>query len=208
MVGILESSEWIMLGDYEYQRANHFPPVDGVLLFAKDGPSQTKLDDWALSAYKGERAQVLIFAELNRDTELMFRTLYRILNVVIATLVLVITIMMGMLINIHQSQRTVEFGLLQALGFTKKRLIGRVVVETLWVVVIGWAIGILVSYFLLVAVDRALMYPNAYALQTLDWQAFSYTTPVPFAIFSVGILTIIHKFRTFDPVGIVERRIV
>jgi hypothetical protein len=60
----------------------------------------------------------------------MFSILYRILDVVIGTLVLVITFMMGMLMNIYQSQRLVEFGLLQAIGYTKKQLFARVFAET------------------------------------------------------------------------------
>lgn len=208
VVGIAQTSEWIMVGDYEYQKANHFPPVDGVLAFAKDPGEQPLLDKWTYAAFKGERASVLAYFDLSNDTDLMFRTLYKILNVVIGTLVLVITIMMGMLINIYQSQRIIEFGLLQALGYTKKQLIQRVVWENVLIVAIGWVLGVAVSYGLLLLVDRALMYPNAYALETFDTQAFVYTIPTPIAILVVATLTVVLRFRRFDPVGVVERRLV
>lgn len=208
IVGIAQTDEWLMVGDYEYQKANHFPPVDGVLAFAKDLEQQDKLDHWAFEKFKGQRASVLAFFDLNNDTDLMFRTLYKILNVVIGTLVLVVTIMMGMLINIYQSQRVLEFGLLQALGYTKKQLLRRAIWENLIIVGIGWVLGLFSAYGLLVLVDRQLMLPNAYAMETFDLQAFSYTIPVPLAIIAVATLTIALRFRKFDPVGVVERRLV
>jgi len=127
---------------------------------------------------------------------------------VIAVLVLVITIMMGMLINIYQSQRIVEFGLLQAIGYTKRELLQRVMRETLWVLLLGWSIGLLCSYALLHVADALLMYPHAYALNTLDPIALKYTFPVPLSILIVATLTVFLRFRKFDPVGIVERRLV
>lgn len=208
VVGIALTDEWLMVGDYEYQKTNHFPPVDGVLAFAKDASEQERLDRWTFAAFKGERASVLAYFDLSNDTDLMFRTLYRILNVVIGTLVLVITIMMGMLINIYQSQRIIEFGLLQAIGYTKRQIVNRVAWENAGIVLLGWLLGIGVSYGLLVLVDRTLMYPNAYALQTVDLQAFMYTIPTPIAILVVATLTVVWRFRNFDPVGVVERRLV
>lgn len=208
IVGVAETDRWIVVGDYEYQKANHFPPVDGVLAFAADRTRQPELDRWTYDAFKGERASVLAFFDLDRDTELMFRTLYRILNVVIATLVLVITIMMGMLINIYTGQRLIEFGLLQALGYTRSALLRRVALETVAIVAFGWVLGVLASIGLLVAVDNTLMRPSAFAFKVFDLGAFAYTIPIPIAILLVALATVGLKFRRFDPVAIVERRVV
>lgn len=207
IVGIAETDRWLVVGDYSYQKVNHFPPVDGVLAFAVDRSRQDELDRWTYEAFKGERASVLAYFDLDRDTELMFRTLYRILNVVIATLVLVITIMMGMLINIYTGQRLIEFGLLQALGYTKRALLRRVALETVIIVILGWAMGVVSSIALLVAVDRALMRPSAFAFKVFDEGAFAYTLPIPIAILTVALATVSIKFRRFDPVAIVERRV-
>lgn len=207
IVGIAETDKWLVVGDYTYQKVNHFPPVDGVLAFAADRSRQDELDRWTYEAFKGERASVLAFFDLDRDTELMFRTLYRILNVVIATLVLVITIMMGMLINIYTGQRLIEFGLLQALGYTKTALLRRVAFETVIIVITGWFLGVASSIGLLVAVDHSLMRPNAFAFMVFDDGAFGYTLPIPIAILAVALATVALKFRRFDPVAIVERRV-
>lgn len=208
VVGIARTNQWIALGDLDYYRANHFPPIDLLLVFAKDPADQPRLDAWGYDRYKGERARVLVYADVEKSSREMFQTLYRILDVVIGTLVVVITVMMGMLINIHLTQRTQEFGLLQALGYTKRQLIGRVATETVAVVALGWILGAVVAFGMLNVVDRVLMYPNAYALDVLDPTALRYTIPVPLAILAAAIGTLVLKFRGFDPVGVVERRLV
>ena len=208
VVGIAQTNQWLMLNDIEYQRLNHFPPIDNVLVFAPNLPDQEKLDRWAVKAFRGQRAQVFAYYVLDKQTNEMFKTLYRILDVVIAALALVITIMMAMLINIYQTQRIVEYGLLQAIGYTKKQLLGRALREVFFVVVLGWLLGVLVSYSLLLLVKATLMDPQAYALDPWDAPAYLYTVPIPIAILLVAFSTVFLRFRKFDPVGVVERRLV
>lgn len=208
VVGIVQTPEWAMLDDIDYQRENHFPPIDNLLVFARNLRDQGKLDHWAVNRFKGNRAMVFAYFILERDTTENFRTLYLILDVVIAALALVITVMMGMLINIYLSQRITEFGLLQAIGYTKRQLLQRVLRETAWVVVLGWGLAIALSYVLLRIADATIMYPRAYALQTLDPIAFEYTIPIPLSILVVATFTVFFRFRKFDPVAVVERRLV
>jgi ABC-type lipoprotein release transport system permease subunit len=208
IVGIAHTQEWVMLDDKKYQQENHFPPVDNLMVFAHDLKQQDKLDRWAVKTFKGDRTLVFAYFILEKETTENFQTLYAILDVVIGVLVLVITIMMGMLINIYQSQRLVEFGLLQAIGYTKRQLLQRVMRETMWVLLLGWTLGIFCAWGLLLVADKMLMHPHAYALQTLDPVAIRYTIPVPVSILIVASLTVWLRFRRFDPVGIVERRLV
>lgn len=208
VVGIAKTTEWLMFNDITYQQENHFPPLDNVLVFASDLQTQEKIDRWAAEEFKGERAQVFAYFQLEKQTEEMFSILYRILDVVIGTLVLVITFMMGMLMNIYQSQRLIEFGLLQAIGYTKRQLFRRVFIETTIVIVAGWVLGVVAALGLLNVVKRSLMDPRAFAVNTLDSVAISYTIPIPIAISIVAMLTVSSRFRRFDPVGVVERRLV
>lgn len=208
VVGIAKTEEWLMLNDIKYQSENHFPPLDNVLVFAKDLATQAKIDRWAIKEFRGERAQVFAYHILEKQTDEMFRILYQILNVVIGTLVLVITFMMGMLMNIYQSQRIVEFGLLQAIGYTKRQLLSRVLWETVLVLILGWAVGIGLATLLLKVVKVVLMDPHAFALSTFDPVAFRYTIPVPIVIALFAAFTVWARFRRFDPVGVVERRLV
>ncbi|MBL8088150.1 MAG: ABC transporter permease [Chthonomonas sp.] len=208
VVGIAQTNKWVAMVPIEYHRLYHFPPIDVLAVFTKDPAQQPEFDSWALEAFKGERTRVFVYEDLDKDTTEMFNILYRILNVVIGALVLVITFMMGMLMNIYQSQRLQEFGLLQALGYTRSALLRRVLGEAAMVVIGGWLLGVLTAFGLLNLVKRILMDPQAFALDPLDRTAYLYSIPVPIAILVVAGLTVMIRFRRFDPVGVVERRLV
>ncbi|MBS1705436.1 MAG: ABC transporter permease [Armatimonadetes bacterium] len=208
VVGIAHTDKWLMLIPRSYHEKYHFPPIDALLVFAKDPAQQEQFDRWAKKAFNGERARVLIYDGLDKDTNEMFNILYSILNVVIGTLVVVITVMIGMLMNIYQSQRIQEFALLQALGYARSTLLRRVVLEAVLVVIGGWILGVGVAYGLLRMVKALLMDPQAFALNPLDRAAYLYTIPVPVAIMAAAIFTVWIHFKRFDPVGVVERRLV
>jgi putative ABC transport system permease protein/lipoprotein-releasing system permease protein len=207
VVGILAGSEWFAFTSYEYLKENHFPPVD-VLIFATPNLSeQRKLDAWAEESLRSQRALVFTFPSLERDTEETFRILFKILNVVVALLVTVITLMMAMLINIYLSQRIVEFGLLQAIGFTQSKLIKRAIYEASLVVAIGWLFGVVSACALLSVIRSVLMDPKGFYIDPLDPVAYAYSIPVPIAILAAAAATVWWRFRKFDPISVVERRV-
>lgn len=208
IVGIVDSPEWMMFVPIEYHRESHFPPVDVLLVFTGNLADQQVLDQWALNEFKGERARLYAFSELETQTESAFRTLYTILNVVIGSLVVVLTIMMGMLMNIYQSQRTQEFGLLQALGYRKRAILSRVLSEIVVVLAGSWLFGVVLAFVLLTIVKAQLFDPRAYALDPYEASTYLYSTPVPVMIFLVAALDFVVRLKRFDPVGVVERRLV
>lgn len=208
VVGIIQCKEWVAVMSRSYHEANHFPPVDSLLAFAGNPADQLKLDHWALNRFKGERARIFAYQKLEEQANTMFTILYQILNVVIGMLVIVITIMMGMLFNIFLGQRLQEFGLLQALGYARPVILRRVVAETALVVLGGWMLGLATAVGMLTIVKHQLMDPKAFSLDVFDRSAYIYTVPIPFAIFAVAVATVLFKFRRYDPVGIVERRLV
>jgi putative ABC transport system permease protein/lipoprotein-releasing system permease protein len=208
VVGIVDTPEWLMLDDVVYQRLHHLWPTDGVLVFARNLRDQDKLDRWAFNALKGRRALPIAYFDLERETNETFSILYRILDVVIATLVIVLAVMMGMLMNIYQSQRIIEYGLLQAIGYTRRRLMARALTETATVLVLGWMLGLGAASLLLRVVDALIMEPHAFVISIFDANAVGYTATVPIAILAVASATVALRFRRFDPVSIVERRLV
>lgn len=208
IVGIYESDEWFSFTSYEYVALNHFPPVDVVIYFTKDLATQRQLDDWAEKTLKGSKANVYTYAQVEKESDASLRVLFRILNLVIGLLVIVVTLMMCMMVSIHLSQRIVEFGLLQALGFSRKTIATRSLREALWVIGIGWVSGVLVTFLLLSIVKKMLMEPKGFFLDPLDIVAYAYTLPIPIVVTVASSLTVYIRFRNFDPIAVIERRIV
>lgn len=207
VVGIVETPVWMAVTSFEYHALHHMPPIDLLIATSKDPRQQAYLDEWTFERLKPERARVFMFAELERQTDEMFRILYSILNVVVGLLVVVITVMMSMLMGIYQSQRANEFGLLQALGFTRDALVRRCIAEGLVVVAFGWVLGVGVAAGFLTVVKTLLFDPRAFMLDPLAPRAYLYTLPVPLAIAVSSAAGVLWRFRTFDPIGVIERRV-
>ncbi len=208
VVGIANTKQWFVLDTKAFQDQNYLPPINLAMVFAKNRAQQKQLDAWARKEFKGSKGQVFTYHDVEKQTQHMFHILFTLLNLVIAMLVLVITFMMGLLINIYQAQRLIEFGLLQAIGYTKKRLIARSLLENVLIVALGWSLGLVAAYSLLNVIGRVLMTPHAFALNVWDRLAYLYTIPVPLTVLITACGAVLLRFRKFDPVAVVERRIV
>lgn len=207
VVGIWNSEEWFAITSYEYLFHHHFPPLDALLVFAKDEKMQRQLDAWAEKSLLGKHARAYTYLQLEQETKHAFATLFAILNLVIGMLVVVVTLMMSMLMQIFLSQRSTEFGLLQAIGFTKRQLMRRVLGESLWITIVSWTSGAVFALLLFFIVKSVYFEPRGYYLNPFDVLAFLYTLPIPMAIFLASFVTIWNWFRRFDPISIIERRI-
>lgn len=205
--GIADTNEWMALIPREHHEQFHFPPVDVLLVTAPTLEEQRQLDAWAIDQLSDSRAKVYSYQLLHEETDQMFAILYRILNVVIGMLVAVITLMMGMLMSIYLSQRSQEFALLQAIGFRRGQIIGRLMWENAIAVSLGWILGAVISVILLSVFKATLMDPRAFAVDIFYWKAYAYTIPIPIAIYLVGYATIYFKLGGFDPISVVERRL-
>ncbi|HLO98181.1 MAG TPA: hypothetical protein VK171_06275, partial [Fimbriimonas sp.] len=114
VVGIAKTDRWLMITDKEFMASTQPIRIEFALIFTKDRTKQRQYDEWAIKKMKGKFAQLFAYHEIEKQAEEMFAVLYRIIDVVIGILVVVICLLMGMLMNIYQSQRMVEYGLLQA----------------------------------------------------------------------------------------------
>ncbi len=208
VVGVLKGDTWMAITSEEFTRRHFFPPLRNLLVLAADVRQQPQLDRWLLTNLRGKQARVWIYAELQRETHRAFRNLYFITGVVVLVVSLMLATMTGLLANIYFQQRLVEFGLLQAMGYTRRSLLARVSAETVLVVLLGWALGVLLALTTLSWAKWAVMEPRGLYLEPLDPIAYRYTLPVPVMVLLFALTTIGWRLRTFDPVAIVERRIV
>ncbi len=208
VVGILKGDTWLAITSEEFTRTYFFPPLRNLLVFSADVRQQPKLDRWLRENLRGKQARVWTYAELRQETHRAFKNLYFITGVVVVLVSLMLATMMGLLANIYFQQRLVEFGLLQAIGYTRRSLLARVSWETVLVVLVGWVLGVLLAMGVLNWAKWALMEPRGLYLEPLDPIAYRYTLPVPLMVLLFALGTIGWRLRTFDPVAIVERRIV
>jgi putative ABC transport system permease protein len=105
-------------------------------------------------------------------------SMYLIMAVVNGTVIFVISLMSGMLSNIYFTQRIAEFGVLSAIGYQRRQLIGRIVAETVLLTIIGWVIGAIVTFVSLSYLKTGVFEPRGLIIDPRDLFAYKYTIPI------------------------------
>lgn len=133
-------------------------------------------------------------------------SMYLIMEVVSGAVIFVIALLSGMLANIYFTQRLSEFGVLAAIGYSRTRLILRVLLETSLLNTVGWIVGAALSVAGLTYLKDAVFRARGLFIDPYDLWGYSHTLPVPICITIFSVTTIAYRLLRLDPVTIIERR--
>jgi ABC-type antimicrobial peptide transport system permease subunit len=103
------------------------------------------------------------------------------------------------------SQRLPEFGISHAIGLSKKWLLHRLTMETATLALVGWAVGIGLSWLILSILKATFFAPRGYDLPVVQLSAMGLTLPLPVAVSGFTFLSVRRVLSRLDPVAIVER---
>lgn len=218
LVGILEGGENVGFCDLTYLQLE-IPDVaqrTSYLFVAKPGRIEafnknadsllTNPKKYGLAQTDVRYAIFFTFKNLVGQLRQHLEFLYQFLAIADALVIGAVALMSGFLANIYFEQRLGEFGLLSAFGFRRERLARRVVVETGMLVVVGWLVGIGLTWTLFRVLDAAYMAPRGLILAPLDFLAIRYTLPIPILVGLSSLATVLSRLYRLDPIDIMERR--
>ena len=121
--------------------------------------------------------------------------------------IVVIALALGLLNVIFFMQRANEFGLLAALGYSRRFLITRVLTEAAVTVAIGWVLGLLLSAGIYSALNTIIFIPRGLEpLSALTGRVILFTVPVPLSVTVFSVAVVMWQLWRMDPVTIIERR--
>ena len=128
-------------------------------------------------------------------------------NFLTLAVALTLALVIGLLNNLYFRQRMNEFGLLAALGYSRRRLAGKVVTEGSLVVVAAWILGAAAGSAALYYFDVSYMAPHGLVLRVFDPAILLRATlPVPVMVLLVSLGTLLLQLARLDPIAIIERR--
>lgn len=219
LVGILDGGDSLAIVDKDYLLLGlPEPVVRPVYLFIpKSGAQMPQLNAHIRGVVEKPRQHGLkpldtqyvkyfsyeqIIAQLRRTLGFLYRFLSIADGLVIGT----VALLSGFLANIYFEQRLGEFGLLSAFGFRRERLARRVVIETGSLVIVGWLLGLGLTWLVFRLLDVYYMTPNGLVLAPLDASALLYTAPIPILVGLSSLATVLLRLYRMDPIEIMERR--
>lgn len=215
LVGILRGPTWIAFTSKSFCDAT-FITTPRTTVFTTREPGEKALfalnqdlmpsHDKAAGKLAPSKVQLLSFQNLVKELRDSLSSMYLIMAVVNGTVIFVISLMSGMLSNIYFTQRIAEFGVLSAIGYQRRQLIGRIVAETVLLTIIGWVIGAIVTFVSLSYLKTGVFEPRGLIIDPRDLFAYKYTIPIPICITVFAVTTIALRLARLDPVTIIERR--
>jgi hypothetical protein len=198
---------WLGFAPYEYVSSHELyasRPVD-LLLVPREG-RRTELDAWLEEAVASEQAVVRTYEKLllmhRRDVQMMLL----LVAVVEGIIAIVAAAALAILSYTFFAQRQQEYGILSALGHSRRWLVLRTVGETVAIVVVAWLMGAVICLIGLVAMQIGLFAPKGMALDLSSPAPWLSTIPLPLTVIAVSAGMVVWMLSRLDPVSIIERR--
>lgn len=151
---------------------------------------------------QGLDVRTYAFVSLQNKTDRM--GIYIILAVINIIIIIIITICTGFISYIFMIQRRNEFGILSAIGYTSQKIINRVFHEILWINLLGFVLGILLSVFIGLLLNLFIFIPKGIPLLLIKQVYMIEAVCVPLFACIFSLLPIWKMMEDLDPVAIIE----
>ena len=214
LVGILEGDPTISSGpsarvgfaSYEYFGSHEAfaPSSPNLLVIPQDGRKEV-VDEFLETTIASARTETETFREVSQLVAMGRRGLYLIFGIVNILVAVIIALVVGVINRMAMMRRLPEFGLLNAIGFHKKRLIGRLTLETSALAGIGWSIGLGLSYLVMAGLKASLYYAKGMELDLTNPWPLLFTLPIPAVVVVFAVNSARRVFSRFDSIAIIER---
>lgn len=181
-----------------------FAPAEALLVTAQPG-AKAQLDDWLIQTVASEQIEVTTYAQALALFYQEIGTVLTTLSLLEGVIALIAAVALGVLNYLFVSQRQAEFGVLHALGFGRRELIGRTLRETIFITALAWGLSVILCGVGLLYLQYGLFQPRGLALDFFNPTPWYYTLPVPVAVLLASAITLFRFFTRLDPVAVIEK---
>jgi ABC-type lipoprotein release transport system permease subunit len=212
LVGILQSQgpePHIRLGfvSYEYVNSHELfvsPWSPGLVVIARNGRA-IEVESFLEGEIASPSTQVMTHRQLSDRYEGFLVMLHVIFGVVDVLVAIVMALVIAAINQIAQTKRLEEFGLLNALGHSKKRLLRRLTLEMAITTGLGWLVGLTLSWMLFALLRESVFQPRGIPLGLATLTPIWFSLPIPLITIAFVAWATRRTFARFDAVAIVER---
>lgn len=211
VVGIAEGESRIGLADLGYATRPDFVlfRIESFeVVFSKDG-RKAESDRYLNEAKDAEgRPAFKVWDEafFRRRNERMLANLPVILNAVVGAITVVIALVVILLNLIAFQARADEFALLLAVGRTRRRLVGKLLVESGVVALVAWVLGLALGFSALFLYDRLVLEPKAIEIRFFDAYPITLASLLPLVSAAASAVVLALRLSRMDPVSVIQRR--
>jgi lipoprotein-releasing system permease protein len=198
---------WIGFASYEYLHSHELtsPRSPRLLLIPRQGQKQA-LDSWLEGSVASTQAQVITHAMREREYREMMTTTVLTFAALEYMIAAVAAIALATLNHIFFTQRREEFGILNAIGRSRRWLVLRTMKETSSVVGIAWVVGAVLCGIGLLGMQNLVYAPRGLTLDFFSLSPWLLTLPLPLSVVAASAGVVAWMLHRLDPVSVIERR--
>jgi len=206
VVGILESDVRLGIVSLEFHNNHELYRdfADLFLVVAREGRGNA-VDDFIQDEIQTVYTNVQTFKSVQESINQEYIETFGVLAPSIIIVALAFALVIATANWVAYSRRLPEFGILHAMGFSRRLLIRHLVVETTALAFTSWTVGISISWFILWILDMTLFSPRGQELSIIQFGAAGLTIPLPFAVIGFSLFSIRRIISHLDPIVIIEQ---
>ncbi len=205
VVGIMDSDVKLGIVSFEYLDS-HQATMGGsnMIVIPRAGREQA-----VLNFLHDELAENLVYVASSRVVKAEVADMRQLVNLVAVPISVIASLASALVISVINwialMRRLRDLGILHAMGFNKKWLLGRMMGETGVLAGVGFVAGLGLSWLALLAIETFIFVPKGYALPIITLPSIVVTLPIPIAILPCVYFSLRHVLSRLDTVSIVER---
>jgi ABC-type lipoprotein release transport system permease subunit len=208
IVGILSPDRpWIGFASYEYLNSHELTSSRNprLLVIPREEQKQA-LDRWLEESIDSTQTRITLYDIQARDYREMTTSVVITFTLLECMIAAVAAVALATLNHIFFTQRQEEFGILNAMGRSRRWLVLRTMKETGSVVGVAWVAGAALCGIGLLGMQGLVYAPRGLTLDFFNLIPWLLTTPVPLAVALASVGTIAWMLSRLDPVAVIERR--
>ena len=208
IVGTLSPDRpWVGFASYEYLRSHELTASSNprLLLIPREG-QKPSLDGWLEESVASTQTRVITYDSTDREYKEMTTSIVLTFALLEYMIAIVAAIALVTLNHIFFNQRRKEFGILNAIGRSRRWLVLRTIKETSSVVGIAWVVGAVLCSIGLFAMQNLVYGPRSLTLDFFSPTPWLLTLLLPLAVVAASTGTIAWMLSKLDPVSIIEGR--
>lgn len=204
--GILSPGDpWLGIASYEYLESHESTASHAVRLFVV--PIQGRkdeLDAWLEESVNSSGTKVSTYRARYSEMQRSMMETALVFALTEVGIMIVAAIAVAIMNYISFAQRREEFGILYAVGRSRRWLVQRTMRETGGMVALAWGLSVLVYVISSLGVQAIVFAPKGLSLDIFNPIPWLFTLPIPAVVVTASTGTIARMLSRLDPVAIIE----
>ncbi|MDP4089312.1 MAG: ABC transporter permease [Bacillota bacterium] len=201
LTGILQGDS--LMGFIPYNGINR-EPKSMVLVFHKKDKVYEE-NDFLINNIKSQNTSVMTYRQLKQRQSSDNMQMQVVINILLVIVVVVMILAIVNLSYVHFFQRRREFGVLHAVGYSRRQIVKRAFVEMFVMQSLGYAIGIIMALGAGILLKTLLFDRKGLPFEVINLQAFVQTIIIPIFMSVFNIIPVSRMLAKIDAISIIQR---